>query len=259
MRAYINDLDIPPECSTYSRPDSQFKSWTFWREAKSKLVACRRNQLHRWPMDLRTWLLFVPAAIPTSLSPGAAAVASMSSGASYGVRRSYWTIIGLELALMLQLTLVAIGLGALLAASEVAFSMVKWCGALYLAYLGLQPWRKRPEQTETETPQSKENRSAALLVRGFLINGLNPKSIVFFLAVTPQFISQKAPLFTQYAQIGTTLVAVDLIVMGGYSALGSRLLGAFRKAQNQVRLNRVFGTIFIGAAGLLALARRNET
>jgi homoserine/homoserine lactone efflux protein len=147
---------------------------------------------------------------------------------------------------MLQLTLVAIGLGALLAASEVAFSMVKWCGALYLAYLGLQP-------------QSKENRSAALLVRGFLVNGLNPKSIVFFLAVTPQFISQKAPLFTQYAQIGTTLVAVDLIVMGGYSALGSRLLGAFRKAQNQVRSNRVFGTIFIGAAGLLALARRNET
>jgi homoserine/homoserine lactone efflux protein len=147
---------------------------------------------------------------------------------------------------MLQLTLVAIGLGALLAASEVAFSMVKWCGALYLAYLGLQP-------------QSKENRSAALLVRGFLVNGLNPKSIVFFLAVTPQFISQKAPLFTQYVQIGTTLVAVDLIVMGGYSALGSRLLGAFRKPQNQVRLNRVFGTIFIGAAGLLALARRNET
>jgi homoserine/homoserine lactone efflux protein len=120
-------------------------------------------------MDLRTWLLFVPAAIAISLSPGAAAVASMSSGASYGVRRSYWTIIGLELelALMLQLTLVAIGLGALLAASEVAFSMVKWCGALYLAYLGLQP-------------QSKENRSAALLVRGFLVNGLNPKAIVFF-------------------------------------------------------------------------------
>lgn len=68
-------------------------------------------------MDFRTWLLFVPAAIGISLSPGAAAVASMSSGASYGVRRSYLTIFGLEIALMLQLTLVAIGLGALLAAS----------------------------------------------------------------------------------------------------------------------------------------------
>jgi homoserine/homoserine lactone efflux protein len=57
---------------------------------------------------------------------------------------------------MLQLTLVAIGLGALLAASEVAFSTVKWCGVLYLAYLGFQLWRKRPEQTQTETLQSKE-------------------------------------------------------------------------------------------------------
>jgi homoserine/homoserine lactone efflux protein len=210
-------------------------------------------------MDLRTWLLFVPAAIAISLSPGAAAVASMSSGANYGVRRSYLTIIGLEVALMLQLTLVAIGLGALLAASEVAFSTVKWCGVLYLAYLGIQLWKKRPEQTELEAPQTKEDSGAVLLVRGFLVNGLNPKSIVFFLAVTPQFIQQKAPLFPQYAQIGATLVAVDLVVMGGYSALGSRLLGAFRKAKTQVRLNRVFGTIFIGAAGLLAFARRSET
>jgi threonine/homoserine/homoserine lactone efflux protein len=93
-------------------------------------------------MDFRTWLLFIPAAIAISLSPGAAAVASMSSGASYGVRRSYLTIIGLEIALMLQLTLVAIGLGALLAASEVAFSVVKWCGVLYLAYLGIRLWGK---------------------------------------------------------------------------------------------------------------------
>ena len=150
-------------------------------------------------------------------------------------------------------------LGALLAASETAFSTVKWCGVLYLAYLGIQLWKKRPEQTETEMPQTKEDPGAALLVRGFLVNGLNPKSIVFFLAVTPQFINQKAPLFPQYAQIGATLVVVDLVVMGGYSALGSRLLRAFRKAKNQVRLNRVFGTIFIGAAGLLAFARRSET
>jgi homoserine/homoserine lactone efflux protein len=130
-------------------------------------------------MDFRTWLLFVPAAIAISLSPGAAAVASMSSGASYGVRRSYLTIFGLEIALMLQLTLVAIGLGALLAASETAFSTVKWCGVLYLAYLGIQLWKKRPEQTETEMPQTKEDPGAALLVRGFLVNGLNPKSIFF--------------------------------------------------------------------------------
>jgi homoserine/homoserine lactone efflux protein len=210
-------------------------------------------------MDFRTWLLFIPAAIAISLSPGAAAVASMSSGASYGVRRSYLTIIGLEIALMLQLTVVAIGLGALLAASEVAFSVVKWCGVLYLAYLGIRLWGKRPEQTDTEASPVKEDHGAALLVRGLLVNGLNPKAVVFFLAVTPQFINQKAPLFPQYAQIGATLVAVDLVVMGGYSALGSRLLRVFRKAKNQVRLNRVFGTIFIGAAGLLALAGRSET
>jgi homoserine/homoserine lactone efflux protein len=210
-------------------------------------------------MDLPTWLLFLPAAIAISVSLGAGAVAAMSSGANYGLRRGYWTIWGLEAALLFQLVIVAVGLGALLAASEVAFSIIKWCGAIYLAYLGIRLWRQKPVESVEEKPTVAAESIMKLVVRGFLVNALNPKAVVFMLAVLPQFIDAKKPLVTQYTEIGSTMVIIDLVVMGGYAALGSRVLTMLRSAKNQLRINRLFGSVFLAAAALVAMARRAES
>ncbi|WP_371325531.1 LysE family transporter [Dechloromonas sp. ZY10] len=190
-----------------------------------------------------------------SLSPGAGAVASMSSGLNFGFRRGYWLALGLQLALLLQIAVVAAGLGALLAASEAAFALLKWCGVAYLLYLGWQQW------VAAASPVSLESGAAdvgvrKLVVRGFLVNASNPKAIVFILAVLPQFIDPGRPLLLQYLLLALTMVAVDLVVMAGYTGFAARVLRLLREPHQQQVLNRVFGGLFATAAVLLAGIRQ---
>lgn len=93
-------------------------------------------------------------------------------------------------------------------------------------------------------------------MRGFLVNASNPKALVFFLAVMPQFVVPTAPLLPQYLAIGATMVVVDLVVMGLYTGLAVRLLTWLRTPRQQTALNRVFSGLFAGAAVVLALVRR---
>lgn len=88
-------------------------------------------------MAWEVWLTFFGAAIAISVSPGAGAIQSMATGLTHGVRRGYWSILGLEIGLMLQLTPVAIGLGAAVANSILAFNIIKWIGVAYLIYLAV--------------------------------------------------------------------------------------------------------------------------
>src|SRR5689334_15159641 len=92
-------------------------------------------------MEWQIWLTFIGAAIAIAISPGPGAILSMSTGLAHGVRRSYWTIVGLEIGLMTQLSLVAVGLGAAIAKSITAFTVLKWLGMAYLSYLAVRQWR----------------------------------------------------------------------------------------------------------------------
>ena len=94
---------------------------------------------------------------------------------------------------------------------------------------------------------------------GFLVNVTNPKGLVFLLAVVPQFVVPTAPLLPQYLTIGATMVAVDLVVMGAYTGLASRLLGWLRTPRQQTILNRTFSGFFAAAAVVLSLVRRGVT
>jgi len=92
-------------------------------------------------MAWEVWLTFVGAAIAIAVSPGAGAIQSMATGLTHGVRRGYWSILGLEIGLMLQLALVAAGLGAVVTNSIVAFNVIRWIGVAYLVYLAVRQWR----------------------------------------------------------------------------------------------------------------------
>ena len=94
------------------------------------------------------------------------------------------------------------------------------------------------------------------MLRGFLVNASNPKAIIFILAVLPQFLDPKAPLLVQYLLMAATMVAVDLVVMAGYTGLAARVLRALRSPRQQRILNRTFGGLFVAAAALLATVRR---
>ena len=205
-------------------------------------------------MSLDTWIALFIACWVISLSPGAGAIASMSAGLHYGFWRGYWNAIGLQLALILQVGIVAAGIVAVLAASELAFSLIKWFGVAYLLYLGWKQW-SAPVAAPLLAAESGSTSARKLLLRGFVVNASNPKAIVFILAVLPQFIAPAQPLLPQYVLMTATMVLVDLVVMAAYTGLAARVLRLLRSPRQQRLLNRTFGSLFAAAAVLLATVR----
>ncbi|MGR3886758.1 LysE family transporter [Pseudomonas sp. 1152_12] len=207
-------------------------------------------------MALDTWLAFFLASWIISLSPGAGAIASMSSGLQYGFLRGYWNAIGLQLGLAMQIAVVAGGLGAILAASSTAFYAIKWFGVAYLVYLAIKQWRALPMDMSEDAAIRPIGKPMAMMFRGFLVNASNPKALVFMLAVLPQFVNPQAPLLIQYLILGATMISVDMIVMAGYTGLASKVLRLLRTPKQQKRVNRTFAGLFVGAAGFLASLHR---
>ena len=207
-------------------------------------------------MAFDVWLGFFAACWVISLSPGAGAVASMSSGLQYGFRRGYWNVIGLQIALALQILIVAAGVGAVLATSSLAFNLIKWFGVAYLLYLAYKQWQQAPSTISAEQRAEQQVQPLAMMFRGFLVNISNPKAIVFMLAVLPQFITPSDPLVPQYGLMMATMIAVDMIVMAGYTCLAARVLLFLRSPRQQRILNRSFASMFAGAASLLSLVHR---
>jgi homoserine/homoserine lactone efflux protein len=210
-------------------------------------------------MTLETWLAFLVACWVISLSPGAGAIASMSCGLQYGFWRGYWNAIGLQIALAMQIAVVAAGVGAVLATSSLAFSLIKWFGVAYLLWLALKQWQAVPSMLDDSAAPRPIGRPLVLVFRGFLVNASNPKAIVFILAVLPQFLDPQRDLVLQYLHMGATMVVVDLIVMAGYTGLASRVLRLLRTPRQQRLVNRSFAAMFAGAAALLATVRRAVT
>ncbi|MDF2582697.1 MAG: threonine transporter RhtB [Mycobacterium sp.] len=207
-------------------------------------------------MTWQVWLAFLGAAIVISVAPGPGAVQSMATGMTEGLRRGWWSVFGLEIGLMLQLVLVAAGVGAIVAASALAFTVVKWLGVAYLAYLAFRQWRTAPRDMRDQLGTSITSSRRALVARGFLVNATNPKGLVFFLAALPQFVVPAAPLLPQYLAIGLTMIVVDIVVMGFYTGLAGRLMNWLHNARQQTILNRVIAAMFAGAAVVLSLVRR---
>jgi homoserine/homoserine lactone efflux protein len=207
-------------------------------------------------MALDTWLAFFLASWIISLSPGAGAIASMSSGLQYGFLRGYWNAIGLQIGLAMQIAVVAGGLGAILAASSTAFYAIKWFGVAYLVYLAIKQWRALPMDMTDDAAVRPVGKPMAMVFRGFLVNASNPKALVFMLAVLPQFVNPQEPLLIQYLILGATMISVDMIVMAGYTGLASKVLRLLRTPKQQKRMNRTFAGLFVGAAGFLASLHR---
>ncbi len=207
-------------------------------------------------MELSVWLAFFAASWAISISPGAGAVAAMSAGLNHGFARGYFMTFGLVLGILTQVLVVAVGLGALIATSSFAFSVIKWLGVAYLVWLGIQQWRSPAAPITAEAGSAAEVSRRELVLRGWAVNAVNPKGTVFLLAVVPQFLDLAAPLAPQYLVIGATLAFTDLVVMAGYTALASRVLRLLRSPRQVRALNRVFGSLFVAAGALLATVKR---
>jgi homoserine/homoserine lactone efflux protein len=208
-------------------------------------------------MEFSTWLAFFAASWAISISPGAGAVAAMSAGLNHGFRRGYFTTFGLVLGIWTQVIVVGVGLGALVAASNTAFLVVKWAGVAYLVWLGISQWRAPATPLRAVADEDALVTRRSMVLRAWMINAVNPKGTVFLLAVVPQFMQLTQPLLPQYLVIAATLAFTDLVVMAGYTVLAARVLGALKSPAHIRALNRVFGSLFVAAGTLLALFKRS--
>jgi homoserine/homoserine lactone efflux protein len=209
-------------------------------------------------MDLSVWLPYFIATIILSLSPGPGVFSSISSGLHHGFRLGWWNGLGMQAANMILVAVVALGLGALLVASETLFTAVKWIGVVYLVYLGIATWRAKPRSFE-EDRDDNAHTAREVFMRGFWVNATNPKGIIFFAAIFPQFIDVARPQAVQYLILAGTTFAVDLVIMMGYTALAARVLRVMRDERHLRWVNRGIGGAFVAAGVALASFRRAAT
>lgn len=205
-------------------------------------------------MSLTLWLGFLLAAIMIAVTPGPGAVLSMSTSMRHGYWSALVAIIGLQVAILVHLVIVAVGFGALIAASETAFSIVKFIGAAYLIWLGVQKWCSPPVPVDAERVTVRRR---GLFLQGLLVNLTNPKAIIFIGALVPQFIDLGRSQVEQYLLIAATLCLTDIVVMSAY-ALAAGRLGRWLSDPRAIRLqNKAFGGLFVSAGTLLAFSSRS--
>jgi homoserine/homoserine lactone efflux protein len=206
-------------------------------------------------MDLGVWLTYLLATIILSITPGPGVFSSISSGLHHGFRLGIWNGIGMQAANVIMVIVVSLGLGAVLLASETLFTVVKWGGVAYLVYLGIVTWRT-PARGFTDDRDDHETTARGVFMRGFWVNATNPKGIIFFAAILPQFIDVARPQLMQYTILAATTFAVDVVIMGVYTALAAKVLRVMRDQSKLRWVNRTLGGAFIAAGVALASFRR---
>jgi len=199
-------------------------------------------------MPLEIWLVFVGVALGFLITPGPSHLLMLSNSLTYGARPALSTAAGDLSANTLQMLAAGLGLAALITQAPTVFMAIKFAGVAYLVYLGLKLIFKGKPLTVGERPAVKRS---ALYGQGFFTSATNPKAVVFFAALFPQFLSADLPLVPQLATLTVTYLVLDgsfLLAYGfGADAISKRL------RESQMRwLNPISGVFIIIAAGLLA-------
>lgn len=146
---------------------------------------------------------------------------------------------------------------AVLAASEALFSALKWLGAGYLAYLGVASLRSKASSLAVPDASLPQVSARTLYARGALVGASNPKALLFFGALFPQFIDPSAPQLGQFLILGVTFIFFELFWLSIYALTAARARQWLQKPRRATLFNRITGVVFLVAAGLLASTRRN--
>lgn len=223
-------------------------------------------------MTLSTWWLFLAMTFVVSATPGPNMLLVMSTSARHGVRAAVLAMAGCMTALLIMMSLSAAGLGALLQSFPAVFDALRLTGAAYLAWLGIQCWRS-PVQDATDAPLTADTHSGpapahanaqsqppmlapgGVYRQGFLVAASNPKAILFAAAFFPQFIAPELPKLPQFAILLTTFTVVEVAWYFVYAISGQRLSVYLQRAHVMRAFNRLTGGVFVGFAGLMAMAR----
>ncbi|MEO3417059.1 LysE family translocator [Roseovarius sp. CAU 1744] len=201
-------------------------------------------------MTFETWTLYVITVLALMSTPGPSQLLMLSNSGAHGFRRALSTAAGDLSANALQMLAAGLGLAALIAASGTALAVIKWAGVVYLIWLGIRMIRRAkpddPGLNEIRPRKSLGN----LWMQGFLTSAANPKAVVFFAALFPQFISAHGAFWPQFLILSATYIALDGVFLSAYGAGASWVAKRF-KGTARIWIERIGGGFMIGAAILL--------
>ena len=201
-------------------------------------------------MDWHTWIIYLLAATGLSLSPGPNGLLALTHGALHGGRKALYTIFGGAVGFVVVIALSMFGIGALLQASLVWLTVMKWVGGAYLVWLGIQVWRAPPIGLELKGATAPRG-GASLFRQGALSALTNPKGILFFAAFLPQFIDPARSLWLQFVIMAGTFALIEIVTEVSIATMAHRLQPWLKRVGR--RFNQACGGVFIAIGVALPL------
>lgn len=201
-------------------------------------------------MTLQIWIAYAATVFVFLLSPGPSHLFMLSTSLSNGFKKSWATGAGDLSAHLWQIAAASIGLVSVIYAFADVFILIKWAGVAFLVYLGIKQFTKKsaPIGEQRENNQSR----VTLYFRGFITSSANPKAVVFFAALFPQFVDPNLPTASQFAILGLTYIVIDGCFLTFYGITSGWILSRFQRHLDR-HLNRLSGSLLICSALLLGL------
>jgi len=203
-----------------------------------------------------TWFLFVITEAVLSVTPGPAVLFVLSQGIRRGAAKSVWASLGILSANAMYFVLSATSLGALIVASYDLFFLVKWIGAGYLLYLGVQCFMNKSSIFTLPEEESRTSSDLRIWRDAFILQGANPKALLFFSAILPQFIEPNYSIGLQVLILGASSIVVEFFILLAYGQLAGQTLSMVRNPRFEKISSRIGGGLLIGAGLGLARLRR---
>jgi threonine/homoserine/homoserine lactone efflux protein len=192
--------------------------------------------------------VFIPAALVLLAIPGPAVLYIVATSVDGGRRNGLVSVAGIHLGSLVHITAAVAGLSALIVSSAIAFSAVKYVGAAYLVFVGIRRLLGKDDPVDTVERAPRSTRR--VFGQGVVVNVLNPKTALFFLAFMPQFVDPDRPVWTQTIVLGLCWIVLGLLSDGAYALTGGTLGGILRRRRKAVRY--ASGSIFIGLGAVAA-------
>jgi homoserine/homoserine lactone efflux protein len=207
-------------------------------------------------MTIETWLAFTAATTVLLIIPGPTVLLVVSYALGQGLRAALPMALGVALGDFTAMTLSMLGVGALLATSATLFTVLKWMGAGYLIWLGIKLWRAGG--TLDASPRTDAASTLKMMAHAWIVTALNPKGITFFVAFLPQFLDPAGDFWKQMLVFEATFIVLAFANVLGYALIASRARTMMRSPRAIGIVNRVGGSLLIGAGVAAATARASQ-
>jgi len=207
-------------------------------------------------MDIQFWLVYASVVFAASIIPGPSMLLALTHGIKYGYRRSFATAFGNTMASIIQAVIAISGLSIILTTSEVLFYIIKFTGAIYLIYIGIMLFRTPVDRSFGKEDDFCDGTSLVTMFnQAFFVAIGNPKAIVFFTALFPQFITTQTAHMSHYVFMTIVLGLIAFLCMMTYSLAGHKASIFFKTSKIGKYFNKITGGIFVGAGASVALSK----